>query len=77
MEVNLQEMCEGEDSILVIVGGAEWLELVKVVMNLWLPCKAVSVLTVCTTVSMCKKFISTETFFFVADPSNNVLLVQI
>jgi 3-phosphoglycerate kinase len=65
MEVNLQEMwCEVEDSILVIVGGAKWWELVNVVMNLWLPCKAVRVFTVCITAGMCKKFISTETFFF-------------
>jgi hypothetical protein len=52
-------------------------EAVNVVINVWLPCKAVSVLTGSTTVGICKKkFISTETCFFVANSRNNVLLVQ-
>jgi len=64
MEMDFQEMwCEGEGSLLVTVGRAEWWELMNVVMNLWLPCKAVSVLTGCATGDMCKIFISTWNIF--------------
>jgi len=60
MEMYLQEMwCEGEGSLLVTIGKAKWWEFVNVVMNLWLPCKAASVLTGCAAGSICKIFIST------------------
>ena len=60
MEMVLQEMwCDGEGSLMVTVGRAKWWELVNMVMNLWLPHKAVSVLTGCAVGGICKVFIST------------------